>query len=256
MTSPTVHHFLKTGKAMYKKLKSAPELSKKLSLMFWFPYGTYHVATYAADGMKTLKDIKGKKVFLGPPGGGAWNTAKALIQSTTGYVPEKDYQNVKASWSSALQGFQDRQIDVYVAGCIDPCPQFEQLSVTNSLRFLGVDKATADNPPAPLKKALIIGREMGPIKAGAYGKGQANEADVYTIASVVGVGVRSNLDNEVVYKIVKAFWEGVKARQADAPWLRDITLDYAVRKGPLTLHPGALKYYDEIGLKVPAENRM
>jgi hypothetical protein len=255
MTSPTVHHFMKTGKAMYSKMADAPELSKKLKLLFWFPYGTYHVATYAEDGMQTLEDIRGKRVFLGPPGGGAWNTSKALIEAATGMVPEKDYQNVKASWASALQGFQDRQIDVYVAGCVDPCPQFEQLTVTSKIRFLGVDKATAENPPEALKKVLIIGREMDAVKAGTY-QGQANESDVYTIASVVGVTARADLPEATVYKLMKTYWEGVDKRKADTPWLRNITREYAVRTGPMPLHPGALKYYDEIGLKVPDENRM
>ncbi len=255
MTSPAVYRFMKGGKAMYQKLKSAPELSKNVRLMFWFPYGTYHVTTYAEDGIETLQDIKGKKVFLGPPGGGAWRASADWILGTTGYKPGEDFDSVKASWSSALQSFQDRQIDVYIGGCIDPCPQFEQLSVTSKLRFLGVDKELADNPTDGIKKAIPPGRYIDVVKAGTYGDGQVNESDVYTLAAVVGVAVRKDLSDESVYAITKAFWEGLDKIRADAPWVDNITLDFAVQDGPLPLHPGALKYYEEVGLAIPDVNR-
>ena len=52
--------------------------------------------------------------------------------------------------------FQDRQFDVYTIGCIDPCPQLEQLSVTSKLRFLAADDAAMTSPA--MKKFLIRGR--------------------------------------------------------------------------------------------------
>jgi TRAP-type uncharacterized transport system substrate-binding protein len=76
MNSPVIYSLMKAKKAMYSKLDNAPELAENLRLLFWFPYGQYHVVTYADAGIKTLKDIRGKKVFLGPPGGGAWNGSK------------------------------------------------------------------------------------------------------------------------------------------------------------------------------------
>lgn len=248
MSAPTVYNFMKKGVAMYKKLKSAPELSENLRLLMWFPYGTYKFVTYEADGMKTMADMKGKKVFLGPPGGGAFAAAKGWAQVTSGLEPGKDYKSVKASWSSALQGFQDRQIDVYTIGCIDPCPQLEQLSVTSKLRFLSADDAAMSSPA--MKKFLITGRSLAKTKGGAYGD-QANADPVNALQAVVGVTVRKNMDDDTVYTMTKAFWEGVKKERASTPWLADITLEYAVQEGGMKLHPGALKYYQEVGLTIP-----
>ena len=248
MSAPTVFAFMKNGTRMYKKLKSAPKLSENLSLMMWFPYGTYKFVTYEADGMKTMADMKGKKVFLGPPGGGAFAAARGWTKVTTGMEPGKDFKSVKASWSSALQGFQDRQIDVYTIGCIDPCPQLEQLSVTNKLRFLSSDDAAMTSPG--MKKFLIRGRSLAKTKGGAYGE-RANADPVNALQAVVGVTVRRDMDEDTVYTMTKAFWEGVKKARASTPWLADITLEYAVQEGGMTLHPGALKYYKEIGLAVP-----
>jgi TRAP transporter TAXI family solute receptor len=140
MTNPVIYAFMKKQKAMYKKVSAAPELAKNLRLLFWFPYGQYHFVTYADAGIKELKDMKGKRVFLGPPGGGAWNASREWVEATTGMKPNKDFDNVKGSWSSAFQGFQDRQFDVYVAGGIAPFPQVEQLALTSKLHLLGLNK--------------------------------------------------------------------------------------------------------------------
>ncbi len=252
MTSPVVYSLMKNGKAMYKKMSKAPKLSENVRLVYWFPYGAYHVLTYADDGMKSLKDIKGKKVFLGPPGGGAWNAANQWIEAQTGYKVGEDYENFKASWSSAFQAFQDKQVDVYVNGGIAPFPQVEQLAATNELTILGPNKAEIDAQSADqLKPTKRPGRSLDVIRAGAYGDGVSNTEDVYTLGAVVGVAVRSDLDDEAVYQITKTFWEGAEKMRADAPWLERVTLDYAVQNGGIALHPGAQRYYEEIGLEIP-----
>lgn len=254
MTSPSVYLLMQKGARMYEKLSNAPELAENLRLVLWFPYGTYHYTVYEDSGIRSFKDIKGKRVFLGPPGGGAWVTARDFVKGVSNYEQGEDFENVKASWSSAFQGFQDRQIDVYVAGCVDPCPQFEQLALTSKIRFLGIGKDDVAGNEALEKFFGVPGRALEAIEAGTYG-GQTNETDVYANDSAVGVTVRKDFSDEAVYKITKAFWEGLDKIRAEAPWVKRITPQYAVQAGPMKLHPGALKYYEEIGLDIPADNR-
>jgi TRAP transporter TAXI family solute receptor len=255
MTNPVIYFFMKKQKAMYKKLKDAPELSKNLKLLFWFPYGQYHVVTYADAGIKEFKDIKGKRVFLGPPGGGAWNAAREWVEAASGYKPNKDFDNVKGSWSSAFQGFQDRQFDVYVVGGIAPFPQVEQLALTSKLHLLGLTKKEYESNPAAIKSTTKIGREVGIIPAGIYGKGVDNQTDVYTQGSIVGVTVNKKMDNDTAYVLTKLFWEQSKKNKKTHPWLKHLTMEYAVRNGGMMLHPGALKYYEEQGIKIPAGSK-
>lgn len=253
MTSPTVYAFMKSGKAMYQKLSAAPELSKNVGLVFWFPYGAYHTVVYADSGMEKLEDIRGKRVFLGPPGGGAWNAAMQWIKANTGMEPGKDYENVKAGWSAALQGFQDRQFDVFVTGGIPPYPQVEQLALTSKLRILGLTKAQVDAAtPAQLAPTKVMGRSLDRIPVGTYGKGVVNEEDVYTLGAVVGVCARLDLSDEAVYQITRTFWENLPKAAEKAAYMKRVTKDYAVREGGLPLHPGAARYYREIGLPIPA----
>lgn len=255
MTSPTVYKFMSEGTVMYSQLENAPELSKNLKLVLWFPLGQYHIVTYADDGMTKPADIKGKRVFLGPPGGGAWAAARDWVKILTGYEPDKDFENVKASWSSAFQGFQDRQFDVYVTTGIAPFPQVEQLALTSKLRILGLTKEEFEANKEAQEYTEIRGEEIGIIPAGIYGSGVVNTEDVYTLGAAVGVTARADLDEDLVYRITKTYWEQAKLAVNDNPWMKDITLEYAVADGGMQLHPGALRYYEEIGVEIPEGSR-
>ena len=251
MTSPVVYMLMKGKKAMYSKLDNAPELAKNLNLLFWFPYGQYHFVTYASSGIKTLKDIKGKRVFLGPPGGGAWNAARQWVEATTGYKPNEDFDNVKGSWSSAFQGFQDRQFDVYVIGGIAPFPQVEQLALTSKLHLLGLNKTEFEANKAAVATTSRPGREVGIIPVGIYGDNVDNKEDVYCLGSVVGVSVNKSMDDDLAYKLTRLFWEEAEKNTETHPWLKNISKPYAVQNGGMKLHPGAAKYYEELGISIP-----
>jgi len=252
MTSPTVHKFMSEGTRMYQQLSNAPELAEEIRLVLWFPYGAYHVLTYADSGIESLSDLEGKTVFLGPPGGGAWATAQQWVEAQTGLKPEDDFTNFNGSWSSAFQAFQDRQIDVYINGGIPPFPQVEQLTATSTLRILGPTKAEVEAmDEAKLAPARVPGRALDPIPVDVYGDGVVNTEDVYTVNSIVGVATRASLGEETVYQVTKAFWEGVEDIKDDAQWLQNLSLDYAVQNGGLRLHPGAQRYYREVGVDIP-----
>ena len=252
MSSPIIYDLMRGGRAMYKKLDSAPELSENLGLIFCFPYGAYHVVTYADSGINSLDDLRGKRVFLGPPGGGAYNTAKGWIQALTGMEPGADYTPIKASWGAALQGFQDHQYDVYVSGGIPPFPQIEQLALTSEIRILGLSKAQADavlsgGNELARKAVVALGRSMDTIPVGAYGAGVVNDQDVYTVGSLVGVAARMDLSDDAVYSITKAFWESLDELRKSAPYMDKVNLETAFAAENMRLHPGALKYYNEAG---------
>ncbi|NQY61834.1 TAXI family TRAP transporter solute-binding subunit [Cognatishimia sp.] len=243
MTSPVVYNLMAAGKAMYAKQAEAPELSKNLSLLMWFPYGAYHFAVRADSDIEVLDDLEGASVFLGPQGGGAYNAARGWIESTTGLVAGEDYDAIKANWQTGFQAFLDGKIDVYVNGCLDPCGNFIQFTETEDLRFIGPE----DDQGEAVEKFLGKWRYRGNIEPGLYG-GQKNENTVISFDTAVGIGVRGDLDEETVYLLTKTFWDNIEQVTSDAPWAKALDINFAASKrGLMELHPGAARYYKEVG---------
>ena len=243
MTSPVVYNLMATGKAMYAKEAEAPELAKNLQLLMWFPYGQYHFAVRADSDIRTLDDLEGASVFLGPVGGGAFNAAKGWVESTTGLVANEDYETIKANWQTGFQAFLDGKIDVYVNGCLDPCGQFIQFTETENLRFIG----PADDAGEAVDKWLGRFRRREEIPAGLY-DGQKNDGPVTSFNTAVGIGVRADLDEETVYQVTRTFWDNIEQVTSEAPWAKALNVEYAAGKqGMIELHPGAARYYKEAG---------
>lgn len=242
MVSPSIYPLMQNGVAMYANEPDAPELSKNLALIMWFPYGQYHYTVRADSGIETLDDIEGTTAFIGPAGGGAYATAKDWIEATTGLVAGEDYEAITANWATGFQAFQDGKIDLYVNGCMDPCQQFLQITETEDIRFIGPEDWSGE----AVENFLGKFRTLAEVPAGSY-DGQVNDSAVMSHDTNVGIGVRADLDEETVYQITKAFWENLDSITSDAPWAEAISIDVAVTDFGMPLHPGARRYYEEVG---------
>jgi TRAP transporter TAXI family solute receptor len=243
MTSPVIYNLMAAGKAMYQKQEDASEAAKNVSLLMWFPYGQYHFTVRADSDIEVLDDIEGSSVFIGPQGGGAFNAAKGWIEATTGLVAGEDYEAIAANWQTGYQAFLDGTIDMYVNGCLDPCQQFIQFTETEELRFIGPD---AHDDPA-VDKWLGKWRYKAEVPAGVY-EGQTNDAPVMSFDTAVGIAIRGDIDEETVYQITKAFWDNIDSVTSEAPWAKALDINFAAsQRGLMQLHPGAARYYKEVG---------
>lgn len=243
MTSPVIFNLMAAGKAMYANQAEAPELSNNVDLLMWFPYGTYHFAVRADSDIRTLDDIAGASVFLGPQGGGAYNGARGWIEATTGLVVGEDYEAITANWQTGYQSFLDGKIDMYVNGCLDPCGQFIQFTETEEVRFLAPESYNHEG----VEGWLGPYRWLEEIPTGLY-EGQTNDAPTMSWSTPVGIAVRGDLDEDVVYAVTKAFWENLDQVTSDAPWARALSIEFAAQqRGKMQLHPGAARYYREVG---------
>lgn len=254
MWSASVHQNMIDGTAMYANIPQAPELAENLRAVFAFPLGPYHITTYADSGITELDDLAGRTVFLGPPGGGATAIMERVIEGATGLKANEDYTQVQLGWDAAAQAFQDGRIDVYINATNAPSPVIQQMALSRDIRFLGLTEEQMAKEPV---QAILNrpGGVLAEIPPGLYGENQVNDEPVQTLGSIVGIGAGAHVPEEAVYEITKAFWEGVQEMETGAPWLRQIKREDALRDLNLPLHPGALRYYEEIGMEIPDDLR-
>lgn len=243
MTSPVVYNLMAAGARMYANEPDAAEAAENVRILMWFPYGQYHFAVRGDSDIELLDDLEGATVFLGPQGGGAFNAARGWIESTTGLVAGEDYEAITANWQTGFQAFLDGTIDVYVNGCIDPCQQFLQFTETETLRFIGPES----HDHAEVDEYLGAWRYRAEIPAGLY-EGQLNDEAVMSFDTSVGISIRADLDEDLVYRITRAFWDNLEQVTSDAPWAAALDVEFAAaQRGQGQLHPGAERYYREIG---------
>lgn len=88
------------------------------------------------------------------------------------------------------------------------------------------------------------------IKANTY-PGQSKA--IHTIAQPNFLAVRSDISEEDVYLLTKTIYENLPFLQNIHKATKNMALDKAIVGLPVPLHPGALRYYKEKGLSIPAE---
>ena len=229
----------------YKNMENAPELEKNIGMIFSYQIGPYHYITRADSGIEKLEDIAGRKIFAGPPGGAAKRVCLGNIKDASGLVGGKDFEAVDFGFDAAIQAFQDDKIDVIVLSTNVPSSSVSQFALTKKIRLIDIDVTK-------LKINPLIGRTINVIAPDAYGDNQANTSPVRTHGALVNFSARMDLDEEVVYQVTKAIWEHVDELHEAAAWMKDtVSLENALELIPMRLHPGAERYYREIGMTIP-----
>ena len=178
------------GEAMFKK----PFKDIRLLVGTYIP--TEHMIVHADSDIKTVADLKGKKIS-GTPGFQAKQLAPAILKMMG--VDPKDVKIVPLSFSESISTFSDRNVDAFFLASGYPHPLIKQVTSTRKCRYLSLGKAMADKM---LKKYPYW--VFSNIPAGTY-KGQKN--DMIAVTSPVAWITNKNVPDDLVYKITKTVIE-------------------------------------------------
>ena len=201
---------------------------------------------YAKTGtIEDMRDLRGKKVSLGLKGSGALESNRFIL-SNFGIDIERDLQLVYLNLDESARALQAGWIDAMSVEAGVPVS-----AITLALNALDKDLVILEFTDMQMKQAdgglgLWI-RYV--IKAGTY---PAQDKDIHTIAAPTFLAVRADVDEETVYQITKMIFENLPFLQAIHKALLDTSLDKALTGLSIPLHPGALRYYREVELDVPA----
>lgn len=188
----------------------------------------------------SVKDLKGKRVAVGPLGSG---TEQNAIQILGAYgLKFEDLGKVERLTATESADFlKDGRIDAafYTVGVgasaiVDPALMIETMIVP-------VDGPQAD---ALVKKYPFYSKDKVP--AGIY---KGVDKDVPTVAVLAILVAKAELEGDVVYKITKAMFENIKSIETAHAKGKEVKLEKALIGMPIPIHPGAQRFFTEKGIK-------
>ena len=195
------------------------------------------IVARADSGIKSIADLKGKNISVGAPKSGTELNARAIFAAAG--LTYKDFGKVEyLPFGESVELMKNRQIDATL--------QSAGLGVS-SLRDLAtsVDVVVVAISPDIISKTHDPAYLPAVIPANTY-RGQT--ADVPSVAVQNFLVTHEGVSNDVVYGMTKALWTSLDQLVAAHSAAKAIDIKHALDGMPVPLHPGAEKYYREIGI--------
>lgn len=231
------------GSIAYKAVQGEQPFEKKYPLVALFQMypAPQHLVTVSGKGIRSVKDLKGKKVSIDVPGSGCAVMAKAILEEY-GFNLEKDLTIAHLSQSEGVQALKDGIIDAVFFNFAFPGSAVLDLAATRDIVLIPIEREMVDRL---IKKYPYYVKITIPTKT--YPKA---DYDVLCLGDSNVMIANKQMEEDVAYKIVKAIFENVDkgkwALKDIHPIAAQLTPSNAVNS-PVALHPGAIKYFKEVG---------
>ena len=195
-----------------------------------------HVITVEGSSVESLSDLKGKRVGMGQPGGVSMLDADVLMAKIAG----DDFEPFRVRLGDMVDMLSDGNIDAALWNGSFPLAPVIKLAAQRDLKLVPVPddffaELQADYPPYFRLS----------IPAGTYDK---VAADVPTYGLANGLVISADVSEERVYQMTKAIFENLDALAGVHPAFGKVSAETVLNGFGSPLHPGALRYYREIGV--------
>ena len=194
--------------------------------------------TLKGSGITCLQDLDGKRVGLGSKGASIDSTFRAIFDKL-GIEPAMIHND---TWSATISALSDGTIDAVIAQQVAPWPSLTELEASKEVELIQM---------SPEELGAI--QELFPfytpsvIQAGTY---KANpDTDIQTLCEWTMMLASADLSEDAVYDIMKTTFDSVDDLTAIHPSMAAIVPENAALV-PVTWHPGAVKFYEEMGVKL------
>lgn len=223
-----------------------PQKELRSVTMLWQNVEQFTVlADKAATGTMTdIAGLKGDRMALGKKNSGTLGSNTVLLKNL-GVEAETDFDLVYVGYGPSADALQNGQVSGMSTPAGTPTG-----AVTRAIAAMGDKVKILEFTDELAKKAdggLGLWTEYI-IKAGTY---PGQEKDIKTIAQPNFLAVRADIDEDAVYKITKTIYENLPFLNAIHKATLVMSIEKAIAGLPMPLHPGAAKYYQEVGITIP-----
>ncbi|OQY12544.1 MAG: C4-dicarboxylate ABC transporter substrate-binding protein [Desulfobacteraceae bacterium 4572_19] len=193
--------------------------------------------------INSIEDLKGKRVNLGNHGSGQLGNSTDALKAV-GIDKDKDIhaEYIKASEAPGL--LQDGRIDAFFYTVGHPSGAFKEATAgKRKVKFVDIDGEAIDKLVADKS---YYASSVVPI---AFYPGAKNKSDVPTFGVKATFVTSAKVPDEVVYAVTKEVFENFEDFKKLHPAYKNLTKKGMLEGLTAPIHPGAMKYYKEVGLK-------
>lgn len=213
----------------------AAPLTNLRSLGALYP-NVIQIVASAKSGIRTLDDLKGKRLSIGAPQSGTDFNARKIL-AAAGF-DENDLRAVQEiGFAESITQMKDDKLDATLQSAGLGVASLNELSNTSAIVMIGIAPSVVEKIGSPFVPAAI--------PANTY-KGQ-NDA-VPSAAVMNYLVTRADLSDEQVRRMTELIFDRLDVLTIVHPATRDMTLATAAASGPLMMHPGAMRYFRDKGL--------
>ncbi len=225
---------------------AGPQKNLRAVTMLWQNVEHFAVLSkFAKTGtVSDMVAMKGEAMAMGKKNSGTIGS-NAVLLGNLGVDIHKDYSLTYGGYGPSADALQNGQISGFGIPAGAPAS-----AVTKAMANLGDKMTVLDFTDEQLKQA-DGGKDLWTryvIPAGTY---PGQEKDINTIAQPNILACRADVDEDAVYQITKAIYENLPFLNAIHGATKVMAVEKAISGLPLPLHPGAAKYYKEVGIQIP-----
>ena len=197
------------------------------------------IAVSKDSGIKSVADFKGKRISVGDAGSGVEFNAKQIME---GYgLTFDDIKKSNLSFKESAEGIQNGTLDGCFVTAGVPNAALQELAFTAGLTLVPVD---GDAAKKICEKYGYYTQTT--IPGGTY---KGTDDDTPALAIKATLAVSSKLDEQTVYQMTKALFENLDELATAHAKGKEVSAKAAVTGVSVPFHPGAKKYFKEIGLE-------
>lgn len=233
MVQNDIAYYAYNGEEMFSDNDPLTELRGLASL---YPEVIQIVVNDSAD-IDTVEDLVGARVAVGAPGSGAEANARQILEAHG--ITYDDISADFLSFAEAADALKDGNVDAAFVTAGTPTAAVTDVSTTHRVKILSIADDVADSliEEFPFYDKVTI-------PADTY---RNQDSDVETVTVLAMLAVRAGLEEELVYEITKALFENLDDFSAAHARGGNLSLESATGGMSLDLHPGAARYYEEMG---------
>ena len=218
----------------------------KVRLVLGFYEQPLHIVTRDGTGIKTIMDLKGKRVSTGAPNSGTEEQADYVLKAL-GIDWDKDFSREKLGATESVAALKDGKIQALFWSGAVPTSSIIDLASTPGLKLvlLPVDGEV---------RGAIMKANPGVFHSTVFKKEAYSglESDVPAIAITAVLTAMDGFPEDRMYQIVKAIFSGIQELSAVWKGALKMTPETAVQQvtpdAVQFLHPGARKFFEEKGV--------